>query len=192
MCITIWTPLVAFVGIALTYPHVWIPNEYLYAAFIFLAAIHILWQRNLLAANKKDADKRLECEQRMRVSLSLPASEPPKGFLVFEGWSHYIYIGITVGLILLAGYVNHFKRNQIVILPNDLNEWLQRASEIESKNKDEYVAEILLKHKSLQDKEHYNVNPESSSIKREMQPKNTGEITSKPSKNNDSHNKSVQ
>lgn len=182
MCITIWTPLVAFVGIALTYPHIWLSNEYLYTAFFFLAAIHILWQRNLVAANNKDATKILECEQKMRVSLGLPESEPPAGCLVFKGWAHYIYIIITFGLIVLAGYVNDSKRNQIVMLPNDLNEWLERSPEIESKKKDEYVAEILRKYKNLQDKEHQNVNPGSSSIKGEMLHNNIGEITNRTSK----------
>lgn len=181
MCITIWTPLVAFVGIALTYSHVWINNKYLYGAFFFLAAIHILWQCNLVAANNKDANKILECEQKMRVSLGLPESEPPKGLLVFKNWAHYLYIVITLGLIMLAGYVNDFKRNQIVLLPNDLKEWLESSPEIGNKNKDEYCAEILRKYKSLQDKEHQN-NLGSPLINKEALPKDKGENTNTTSK----------
>jgi hypothetical protein len=165
MCITIWTPLVAFIGIALTYPHVWINTIYLYAAFLFLAAVHILWQRNLVAANNKDASKILECEQQMRVSLGLPESKRPKGFLVFANWAHYLYIVITFGLIMVAIYVNDFKRNQIVLLPNDLKEWLERSSEIENKNKDAYCADILRQYKNSQDKKHQNTNQGSTIVK---------------------------
>lgn len=170
MCITIWTPLVAFIGIALTYPHVWINNKYLYAAFLFLATVHILWQRNLVAANNKDASKILECEQKMRVSLGLPESERPKGLLVFANWAHYLYIVITFGLIMVAIYVNDFKRNQIVLLPNDLKEWLER-SPTGNRNKDEFCADILRQYKSLQDKEHYNVNPGSPALNNATPPK---------------------
>lgn len=170
MSITVWTPLVAFIGIVLTYPQVWVPTKYLYTSFLILIMIHILWQRNLMAANDRDSSKRLECEQKMRKSLGLPESKPPKSILYFRGWAHATYILITLGLIVLAGVLNGTKRNHIVILPNDVNEWLERTPGIQSK-KDEYVAEILRKEKTVQDTRRQNVNPNISSTVEEAQPK---------------------
>lgn len=152
MCITIWTPLVAFIGISLTHPEAWMPGLTLVIACLFLAVIHLAWQLNLKASNDKDAEKILECEQKMRVHLGLPKSEAPTGFLVFKGWPHYIYLLITIGLIVLAIYVNDLKRNQLVMLPNELNEWIEKNPEIGFKKKNEYVVEILRKHIGLEEK----------------------------------------
>lgn len=157
MCITIWTPLVAFIGISLTYPQVWIPRITLVIACILLAAIHSVWQWNLKASNDKDAEKILECEHKMREHLGLSKSEAPKGRLVFKGWPHCIYLFITIGLIFLAIHVNGLKQNQLVILPNELNEWLEKNPEIGFKKKNEYVAEILRKRIGLEEKQQKNM-----------------------------------
>lgn len=170
MSITVWTPLVAFIGIVLTYPQVWIPTTYLYAVFIFLIMIQIIWQCNLMAANDRDSSKRLECEQKMRKSLNLPDSNPPESILYFKGWAHLIYILITLGLIVLAGVLNGTRRNHIVTLPKDVNEWLDRTPGIQSK-KDEFVAELLRNEKMLQETRRQNVNPGSSPTVEEAQPK---------------------
>lgn len=171
------TPLIAFIGIVLTYPHVWIPKTPLYLACSFLARIHIVWQFNLKASNDKDTEKILECEQKMRESLKLSKTEAPKGFLVFSGWAHYIYVFITRCLILLTGYINNSKSSQIIVLPNNLRAWLEKSPELGNKNKDEFVAEILRKHISLQDKEHQNINAGSSPLSGKIQRENTGENT---------------
>lgn len=170
MSITVWTPLVAFIGIVLTYPQVWIPTNYLYTAFIFLIVIHIIWQRNLMAANDRDASKILECEQIMRKSLGLSESKPPDSILYFKGWAHVIYILITLGLIVLAGVLNGTRRNHIVTLPNDVNVWIEKSTGIQSK-KDEYIVELLRKEKIRQETERHNVTPSGSSTVDNAQPK---------------------
>jgi len=165
MCITIWTPIVAFIGISLTHPEAWIPRLTLIIACLFLAVIHLLWQLNLKASNDKDADKILECEQEMRKQLGLSESEAPKGFLVFKGWPHYIYLFITIGLIILAIYVNDLKRNQIVMLPNELNEWIEKNPEIGFKKKNEYVVDILRKHVGLYEKQQKDIDENNKTQK---------------------------
>jgi hypothetical protein len=71
---------------------------------------------------------------------------------------------------VLAGVLNGTRKNHIVSLPNDVNEWLERTPGIQSK-KDEYVAELLRKEKMLQETRRQNVNPSSSSTVEEAQPK---------------------
>ena len=157
MCITIWTPLVAFIGILLTHPEARMSILPLGIACLFLAVVHLLWQLNLKASNDIDSTKILACENEIRSHLNLLESKPPTGCLVFKGWAHYIYLFITIGLIFLAMYVNDSKRNQSIILPNELNEWIEKNPEIGFKKKNEYVVEILRKHIVLEEKQQKNV-----------------------------------
>lgn len=190
MCITIWTPLVAFIGISLTYPQVWIPRLTLGAACSFLFLIHSLWQWHLMASNNKDADKILECEQIIRKYLGLSLSTAPKLWLI-KGWSHYLYLVITICLISLAFYVNDLKRDQVVMLPNELNEWLEKNPEIGFKKKGEYVAEVLRKHIGSKDTEHQETNVKRSPLTEEKQGKTLENKLIKHRSNNP-HNESLK
>jgi hypothetical protein len=73
--------------------------------------------------------------------------------MVFKGWPHFIYLFITIGLIISAIYANALKQNNLVILPNELKEWIEKNPEIGLKKKNEYVAEILRKDIILQEKQ---------------------------------------
>jgi hypothetical protein len=74
-------------------------------------------------------------------------------------------------LISFAFYVNDLKRDQVVMLPNELNQWLEKNPEIGFKKKDEYVAEVLRKHIGPKDTEHQETNVKRTPLAEEKQGK---------------------
>lgn len=160
MCVTIWAPIVAFIGISLMNPHVWMPWIPMIIASIFLAGVHILWQRNLKKSNDIDNSKIRECESDMRGLVGLTESEGPKGFLIFKGWSHWIYITMSLALIAIALYVNGTKRTKIVPLPADIIKALENKQLTDIKERDNYVVKALRSQLGLPSK-----NPQESTTK---------------------------
>lgn len=125
MCITIWTPLVAIIGIILTKSNVHIEMFPLVIISIFILFIHILWQRNLKKSNDLDLERAREYEKEIQKFVGMEIGQERKGTLIFKGWSHYIYVFITVGLVATSFYVNYSQPQKIIPLPNDVQVWLE-------------------------------------------------------------------
>jgi len=138
MCITIWTPLVAIIGIILTKPNVDIGMIPLAIASFFILGIHVVWQLNLKKSNDLDLERVQKYEQEIKKFACIEIKQERKGKLIFQGWSHYIYVIITAGLIATSFYVNHSYRRNIITLPNDVEVWLEskhHATSIQEKEK---------------------------------------------------------
>ena len=152
-CIAIWTPLLAFIGLALKESHVWMPWYWMVPVAILLFLLSIVWQVNLKNSNDKDCDKMYDFEGKMRMLIGLePWREPPKlkfleklkNSLIIKGWSHWIYIIITAGLIFTACYVNSYQRSVYLLSDDIISETKSRG--FEGKKRDEYLNKILMKH----------------------------------------------
>ena len=138
MCITIWTPLVAIIGIILTKPNVDIGMIPLAIASFFILGIHVVWQLNLKKSNDLDLERVQKYEQEIKKFACIEIKQERKGKLIFQGWSQYIYVIITAGLIVTSFYVNHSHRQNIITLPNDVEVWLEskhHATSIQEKEK---------------------------------------------------------
>lgn len=159
-CVAIWTPLLAFIGIALKESHVWIPWHWMVPMAILLLVLHIVWQVNLKNSNDNDNNKMYEFENNMREVVGLEvwkkskggkflerlknAFKKPKDLLVIKGWSHWIYIIISAGLILTACYVNSYQRSVFLLSDSIISE--TKSMKLEGKKRDEYLNKILIDH----------------------------------------------
>ncbi len=136
MCITIWTPLVGFLGILVTQRHVWFPWPPLAVVLTLWAAIHIVWQMNLKKSNDIDIAK-------MRSLCNMHAPDKRTGILVFPNWSHILYVVITLGLITSVLYTNSVKRSGIAVLPEDVQKTLDSKYGPDLVARDKWIGEML-------------------------------------------------
>lgn len=143
MCITIWTPLVAIIGIILTQPTVHIGMVPLIIASFFILGIHIVWQLNLKKSNDLDLERVRKYEQEIKDLIGINIQQERKGKLIFQGWSHYIYVIITAGLILTAFYVNYNHHQKVITLPDDIEVWLESKHLVGIHEKEKYIIKIL-------------------------------------------------
>ena len=143
MCITIWTPLVAFLGILLTQRHVWFPWPPLVALLMLWAVIHVVWQRNLKQSNDVDVRKMHRYEDKRRALCNVHVSYNRDGFLVFPNWSHVLYVVITIGLIVAVLYANSFKRSGITVLPEDVQKLLDSKFGFDLVERDKWIGDVL-------------------------------------------------
>ena len=152
MCITIWTPIVAFIGISLMNPYVWLPDYILWIASGVVLILHILWQRNLMKANETDRVKVRKYETHIISLLGLQETERCSGKFVYKHWSHYTYLSITLALLLVALFINSDLKRSILPLPNDI---VAKLSENHPKNitaRNEEIIKILRKKYNIKSK----------------------------------------
>jgi len=143
MCVTIWTPLVAMIGIILTKPDVHIGLVPLAIASLFILAIHIIWQLNLKKSNDLDLERARKYEKRLSDFVGVEIRQERKGRLIFQGWSHYIYVSITIGLVATSFFFNFSQREQPIRLPKEIQVWLQSKRHISIDEKEKYIIEKL-------------------------------------------------
>ena len=143
MCITIWTPLVAIIGIILTKSHVSIEMFPLAITSFVILGIHIVWQRNLKKSNDLDLERDQKYADEIRELVGVEIKQERKGIGIFKGWSHYIYVFITAGLIVTSFYVNYIQRKQIIVLPNDVKVWLETKHLANIQDKEKYIMKKL-------------------------------------------------
>ena len=143
MCITIWTPLVAIIGIILTKPNVDIGMIPLAISSFFILGIHVVWQLNLKKSNDLDLERARNYEQEIKKFACIEIKQERKGKLIFQGWSHYIYVIITAGLIATSFYVNHSQRQKIITLPSDVEFWLESKHHTSIQEKEKYIIKKL-------------------------------------------------
>ena len=143
MCVTIWTPLVAIIGIILTKSNVHIGMIPLAIASFFILGIHIVWQLNLKKSNDLDLERARKYEQEIKEFVGMEIKQERNGKLIFEGWSHYIYVVITAGLVATSFYVNYSQRQKIITLPNDVQVWLESKHHASIQEKEKYIMKKL-------------------------------------------------
>ncbi len=143
MCITIWTPLVATIGIILTKSNVHIGMIPLAIASVFIFCIHIVWQANLKKSNDLDIERTKKYETEIKKFVGMETNEERNGIFIFSGWSHYIYVLVTAGLIATSFYVNYSQRQEIITLPNDVQIWLKTKHHTNIQEKEKYIVKKL-------------------------------------------------
>jgi len=139
MCVAIWTPLVAIIGIILTRPNVHIGILPFGIASFCIFSIHAIWQINLKKSNDLDMIKVRKYEEIINRLLGMEINIERKGKLIFHSWSHFIYVFITFCLITTACYVNNFKRQQLLTIPNDILVWLEAKHYTSIEEKEIYI-----------------------------------------------------
>jgi len=143
MCITIWTPLVATIGIILTKSNVHIGMIPLAIASFSILAIHIVWQLNLKKSNDLDLERAGKYEQEIKKFVGMEIKQERNGKLIFKGWSHCIYVVITILLVSTSFYVNYSQRQKIITLPNDVQVWLESKHHTSIQEKEKYIMKKL-------------------------------------------------
>jgi hypothetical protein len=144
MCYAIWTFVLGFIVFTVTNPTILISCSFLTGGALIILGIHISWQKSMQRANDHNKDKIFECEEVMYKLLEAEPWDKPDGYK--KGWSHYIYVLITLVLISFAFIIVNNRDNRIVVLNTGIYNKLDYSQTIDVKKRNELVNKIMKNH----------------------------------------------